>query len=137
MTRLTLSAQLTQCASTIQSLQTELAEANQINAKHLATIENQQNEIFLLRKRCQAEEDLGKKLTETEEKLKVKTSSYDYIAAEKNRAEAEIEQAHAVLDGVDGAPSRDYDGEYGKRHRNVVTRLAGAFLAIARNGGAA
>lgn len=49
-------------------------------------------------------------------------------------AENELEQAHAVLDGVSGAPSREYEQEYGKGTRNVVTRLAGAFLAIAQKG---
>jgi hypothetical protein len=37
-----------------------------------------------------------------------------------------------VLDSVEGAPLRDYEGEYGRKQRNVVTRLAGAFLAIAQ-----
>lgn len=136
MPRLTLSEQVNQHASTISALQDELANIRQLNAMHLSTIENQQNEIALLRQRVRADEELAKKLAEAEEKLKSKTSSYDYIVSEKNRAEAEIEQAHAVLDGVDGAPGREYDGDYGKRHRNVVTRLAGAFLAIAKNGGA-
>lgn len=136
MARLTLSEQVNQHASTINALQDELANIRQLNAVHLSTIENQQNEIALLRQRLRTEDDLAKKLAEVEEKLKSKTSSYDYIVSEKNRAEAEIEQAHAVLDGVDGAPGREYEGDYGKRHRNVVTRLAGAFLAIAKNGGA-
>ena len=136
MARLTLSEQVNQHASTISALQDELANIRQLNAVHLSTIENQQNEIALLRQRVRADEELAKKLAETEEKLKSKTSSYDYVASEKNRAEAEIEQAHAVLDGVDGAPGREYEGDYGKRNRNVVTRLAGAFLAIAKNGGA-
>lgn len=136
MARLTLSEQVNQHASTISALQDELANIRQLNAVHLSTIENQQNEIALLRQRLRADDDLAKKLAEAEEKLKSKTSSYDYIVSEKNRAEAEIEQAHAVLDGVDGAPGREYEGDYGKRYRNVVTRLAGAFLAIAKNGGA-
>lgn len=136
MARLTLSEQVNQHASTISALQEELTNTRQINAVHLSTSENQQNEIALLRQRLRAEDDLAKKLAEAEEKLKSKTSSYDYMVSEKNRAEAELEQAHAVLDGVDGAPDREYEGEYGKRHRNVVTRLAGAFLAIAKNGGA-
>jgi hypothetical protein len=68
-----------------------------------------------------------------------KKSSYEYRDKAADRAEAEIEQAHAVLDGVEGAPSREYevgDGYNSKRQRNVVTRLAGAFLAITKSGGA-
>lgn len=136
MARLTLSEQVNQHASTISALQDELVNTRQFNAVHLSTIENQQSEIAALRSQIRAENELARKLTEAEEKLKSKESSYNYCSAEKSRIEAEIEQAHAVLDGVDGAPGREYEGDYGKRHRNVVTRLAGAFLAIAKNGGA-
>lgn len=136
MARLTLSEQVNQHASTISALQDELVNTRQLNAVHLSTIENQQSEIAALRSRLREENELAKKLAEVEEKLKSKESSYNYCSAEKSRIEAEIEQAHAVLDGVDGAPGREYEGDYGKRHRNVVTRLAGAFLAIAKNGGA-
>ena len=136
MARLTLSEQVNQHASTISALQDELVNTRQLNAVHLSTIENQQSEITALRSQIRAENELAKKLAEVEEKLKSKESSYNYCSAEKSRVEAEIEQAHAVLDGVDGAPGREYEGDYGKRHRNVVTRLAGAFLAIAKNGGA-
>lgn len=58
----------------------------------------------------------------------------DMYEKSATKAESEIEQAHAVLDGVEGAPTRDYEGSYGKLHRNVVTRLAGAFLSIAQRG---
>jgi len=136
MARLTLSEQVNLHASTISALQDELVNTRQLNAVHLSTIENQQSEIAALRSRLREENELAKKLAEVEEKLKSKESSYNYCSAEKSRVEAEIEQAHAVLDGVDGAPGREYEGDYGKRHRNVVTRLAGAFLAIAKNGGA-
>lgn len=60
----------------------------------------------------------------------------DMYEKSASKAESEIEQAHAVLDGVEGAPARDYEGAYGKLHRNVVTRLAGAFLSIAQRGAA-
>lgn len=67
--------------------------------------------------------------------LKSVEDSRTYFSREAEVRGAELEQAHAVLDGVEGAPSREYEGDYGKLRRNVVTRLAGAFLAIARNGG--
>lgn len=77
------------------------------------------------------------KIEELEKKLKEKTSSYDYKSQELQKAEGELEQAHAVLDGVSGAPSREYEqvmsyGGTSTHKRNVVTRLAGAFLAIAQ-----
>lgn len=136
MPRLTLSEQVNQQASTISALQDELTNLRQVSAANLSTMESQQKEIFELRQRLRTDGELEKKLADAEERFKSKSSSYDYIVTEKNRLEAEMEQAHAVLDGVDGAPGREYDGEYGKRYRNVVTRLAGAFLAIAKNGGA-
>ena len=67
--------------------------------------------------------------------LKTAEDSKAYYSREQDKLAAELEQAHAVLDGVEGAPSREYEGDYGKLRRNVVTRLAGAFLAIARSGG--
>ena len=72
--------------------------------------------------------------TELEKKVKEKESSYTYQASLYTQASGELEQAHAVLDGVEGAPPRAYDKDYGQGQRNVVTRLAGAFLAIARQG---
>ena len=74
--------------------------------------------------------------TEHAKALKTAEDSKTYYSREADARAAELEQAHAVLDGVEGAPSREYEGDYGKLRRNVVTRLAGAFLAIARNGGA-
>lgn len=81
--------------------------------------------------------ELSAQKVDYEKKLKDKDASYSYQSSNLTSAQNEIEQAHAVLDGVEGAPSRDYEreGGYGKTQRNVVTRLAGAFLAIAKSGG--
>jgi uncharacterized coiled-coil DUF342 family protein len=79
------------------------------------------------------------KLREEAEKVKKELdsakNSYAYANQRAEKAESELEQCHAVLDGVDGAPARSYEGKYGDQQRGVVTRLAGAFLSIAKTGG--
>lgn len=139
MARLTLSEQVNEQASQIAALTAELNTAREAIAAHLRA-----NEMLLAevaRQRTALEElpklrdDLAKVTKERDDKK----SSYEYRDKAADKAEAEIEQAHAVLDGVDGAPAREYevgDGYGSKRQRNIVTRLAGAFLAIAKNGGA-
>lgn len=136
MARLTLSEQVNQQASEIAKLTEQLRQSGEINARYLAAAETMQLEIAGLRKQVEELPTLRAELEKTKEALKNKESNYNYCSTEKVRLEGEIEQAHAVLDGVEGAPGRGYEGDYGKRHRNVVTRLAGAFLAIAKNGGA-
>lgn len=136
MARLTLSEQVNQQASEIAKLTEQLRQAGETNARYLAAAEAMQSEVASLRKQVEELPTLRSELEKTKEALKSKESSYNYCATEKVRLEGEIEQAHAVLDGVEGAPGREYEGDYGKRQRNVVTRLAGAFLAIAKNGGA-
>jgi chromosome segregation ATPase len=129
MSRLTLSEQLQSAQATIgtlhiqvQNLQTELKSAENLKVRELDA----------------AKAELIQVRADYEKKLKDKETSYAYQGSSLTAASNELEQAHAVLDGVEGAPARDYertDGYGGKIHRNVVTRLAGAFLAIAKNGG--
>lgn len=129
MTRLTLSEQLTQAQATI--------------ATQLQALESQQREIYALRQGITSTVSDAKAamqviITDLEKKIKDKETSYQYQGTSLSAATNELEQAHAVLDGVEGAPARDYernDGYGSKVHRNVVTRLAGAFLAITKNGG--
>lgn len=129
MARLTLSEQLTQAQTTI--------------AAQLQALESQQLEIYTLRQgTASAVNDvkaaMQTAIAEVEKKLKDKENGYNYQQTCLAQVESELEQAHAVLDGVEGAPSREYErteGWGGKIHRNVVTRLAGAFLTIAKNGG--
>ncbi len=132
MARLTLGEQLTQLAEDHRKLQTELATAQVAVTQHLVANEQLQLEISRLYPLQEAVHTQVAKIEELEKKLKEKESSYTYRNEACNKAENEIEQAHAVLDGVPGAPAREYEKEYGKGQRNVVTRLAGAFLAIAQ-----
>lgn len=94
----------------------------------LKTAENQQTEIVRLRDQVGDVEKLKKELESAK-------NMQNYYSANASKAENELEQCHAVLDGVEGAPARTYEGRHGDLSRNVVTRLAGAFLSIAKTGG--
>jgi len=61
-------------------------------------------------------------------------SMREHYSREHDKAVAEIESVHAVLDSVEGGPARTYElNEYNRDvKRSTVTRLAGAFLAIVR-----
>ncbi len=135
MARLTLGEQLTQLAEDHRKLQTELATAQVAVTQHLAANEQLQLEVSRLYPLQEKVNTQAAKIEDLEKKLKEKESSYSYKSTELQKAEAEIEQAHAVLDGIPGAPEREYEitTGYGSRgQRNVVTRLAGVFLAIAQ-----
>ena len=137
MARLTLGEQLT----ALQQAHKELQESYQAlrhnldsQIAHAAAVQANFDALYPLQGKVS--EQAGK-IEELERKLKDKSSSYEHKTAELTKAEAELEQAHAVLDGVEGAPTRDYEktlsyGGTSTCQRNVVTRLAGAFLAIAQ-----
>lgn len=139
MARLTLSEQVNAQATQINTLTAELHTAREAIAAHLRANEMMQAEIARQRTLLNELPNLREELAKvTKERDDAKTS-YIYRDKAASKAEDELEQAHAVLDGVEGAPAREYEsgGSYGStRYRNVVTRLAGAFLAIAKNGGA-
>lgn len=138
MARLTLSEQVNAQASQIATLTAELTTAKETIASHLRANELQQTEIVRLREMLQGAREAQARVEELTKTLAQAESMKSYHNSRADKADAELEQAHAVLDGVEGAPPRDYerpDG-YGKAQRNVVTRLAGAFLAIAKTGGA-
>lgn len=138
MTRLTLSEQVNTQASQIAELTAQLHTARETIASHLSANALMQDEVARLRKLNEDVPTLREQIaTLTKERDDAKSSAA-YHSGEAQKASNEVEQAHAVLDGVDGAPPRSYrpdDSSY-DRQRNVVTRLAGAFLAIAKNGGA-
>lgn len=135
MARLTLQQQLVDLQSKMEALQQSYgnlqAERGSLIEQRndlLKTAENQQKEIVRLRAVAEEVEKLKKELESAK-------NMQNHYSAQATRADNELEQCHAVLDGVEGAPPREYDGEYGKKQRTVVTRLAGAFLSIAKNGG--
>jgi len=128
MARLTLSEQ-------VNALSSEKAELTAKLAADASLIQSYRDTQARLNVELDTLRDLPKRVEELEKDLKNAKLMRELYEKSSAKAESEIEQAHAVLDGVVGAPSREYDGNYGKLQRNVVTRLAGAFLAIARNGG--
>lgn len=136
------------------TLSEQLLKAQAALAAQLSAMEQLQQEVYQLRNAAasyadrlvettnvavtRTKADLALQMIELEKKLKDKEISAGYQASRLQLVENEIEQAHAVLDGVEGAPERSYkknDDYGGTVQRNVVTRLAGAFLAIARNSG--
>lgn len=123
MTRMTIGDQLI-------TAQAKLAELQE-SIKQLTLVNEQLRGAQAGRDRAH-DEAVAKLKEEHEKAIKTKESSYNYMSQQHTSAANELEQAHAVLDSVEGAPSRDYEAEYGKKQRNVVTRLAGAFLAIAQ-----
>jgi len=73
-------------------------------------------------------------LTELQKAHDSQKSMRDHYSREHDKAVSEVESIHAILDGVEGAPSRSYKLEenYSETKRSATTRLAGAFLAIVR-----
>lgn len=137
MARLALSEQLAALTQAHSALQEQYLESKAVAQTHLKTIESLQEESARLWPLQETTRLQAAKIAELEKTVKEKSNSYDYKYQELKKAEGEIEQAHAVLDGVAGAPSREYEqpqsyGGTATRQRNVVTRLAGAFLAIAQ-----
>lgn len=136
MSRLTLSEQVNAQASRIAELTAELHDAKEIIAECRSTVAVERAEISRLRQGQEALEKLKEELARLTKELETSKSSYAYRDRAADKAEADVEQAHAVLDSVEGAPSREYERRdgYGSHQRNIATRLAGAFLAIARKG---
>lgn len=138
MARLTLSEQVNAQASQIATMTAELHTARETIASHLRANELMQEEVVRLRKLTDEVPGLRDQIAKLTKERDDAKNMQNHYSGNASKAESELEQAHAVLDGVDGAPPRSYrpeDSSY-DRQRNVVTRLAGAFLAIAKNGGA-
>lgn len=138
MARLTLSEQVNDLASKLSAVTAQLHSTQQQLATTEGNLNAQIGEAQRLRAQLEDLPALREQVTKLTKERDDAKSSVTYHSGEATKANNEIEQAHAVLDGVDGAPPRSYrpdDSSY-DRQRNVVTRLAGAFLAIAKNGGA-
>lgn len=113
------------------------AEATELKGKLFVAernLELAQSEVSRLRVQLTDIPDLREQVAKLTKERDDSKNSSKWSDDRARTAESELEQAHAVLDGVSGAPAREYEQEYGKGKRNVVTRLAGAFLAIAQKG---
>lgn len=131
MARLTLSEQ-------VNALASKNAELTAMIHSFEAREDRLQASVNLLQEEAGKVPGLVTKVAELTKDRDAQKSMRDLYEKAATKAESEIEQAHAVLDGVEGAPSREYEtsDSYGssKKQRNVVTRLAGAFLSIAQRG---
>jgi SMC interacting uncharacterized protein involved in chromosome segregation len=67
-----------------------------------------------------------------EKKVKEVGNLQGYYQKQAADATAEVEQINVVLDGIEGAPARTYEMEYGKGQRGIIARLAGALISVAR-----
>lgn len=127
MARTTLSEQNAALQSTIETLKTQLSSLQHRVDSQQRELDNQAIAKNIAFSAQQADFD---------KKLKEKEDSSRWMNEARTKAENELEQAHAVLDSIPGAPSRTYEDKSSsyasEKSRNVVTRLAGAFLAIAR-----
>jgi chromosome segregation ATPase len=74
--------------------------------------------------------DAAEKVAKLEKELESAKSMSKYHSDARTKAESELEQLHLILDGIDGAPLKEYDNGYGKQNRTVVTRLTGTIMAV-------
>ena len=135
MARLTLSEQVNKLASEKAELDAELQTARQELAGMRGSLQFSGQELSHLRSKLEELIELRDKLAAAEKELQSAKNMQTYYSAQADKANSELAQAHAVLDGVEGAPPRKYEVDGYTQERNVVTRLAGAFLAIAKSGG--
>lgn len=72
-------------------------------------------------------ERLNAALAEAEKKRKSYEDSATYASKQRAEAQAELEDAHDAIDGIDGAPSRTYTkaNAYGETPRTIAARLCG------------
>lgn len=72
------------------------------------------------------------KITKLEADCKSKDSSYSYANSRAEKAEAEIEQAHATLNTIPEAIPAEYEKEYGKGKHSLSARFMGTMVAVLR-----
>ena len=72
---------------------------------------------------------LKQEVTDLQKKLADRERTLQHVIEVKDRAEAEIQQVHAALDGIPNCPPREYSVEvsYGteKRDRRLLARFIG------------
>lgn len=138
MTRLSLSQQLQQALADKERLFAECQEFRTANATAVTALEQLQKEVVVLRQQKADLEgkftDCTQQLTETKKKLSEKDTSYTYAAEARSRAEGELEQVHAILDSLEGAPSRTFklEGAYSETPRTLSARFAVCLCTIFR-----
>jgi len=126
MSRLTLSEQVQSLTSQLASAQSQVSSLEADNKAYQGQLAHLRIEVSDLRAQALKVERL-------EKELETNKSSNTYNRELAARYKDELDQAHAVLDGVEGAPGRKLEGDY-SGERSLITRLAGTFMAIAKMG---
>lgn len=93
-----------------------------------------EKELFSYKEKLETQVEATTKLQKEHDSHK---NMREHFSREHDKVVLELESVHAVLDSVENAPPRSYDnpengGYPSQLKRSTVTRLAGAFLAIAR-----
>lgn len=140
MARIPLNEQVAALNAKLSETTADLRSATSVAASRASVIETLEQSAVGYRtqldKSRAATDAAVAELAKLTENLKSVQQGYDYLSKVNERLEGELEQAHAVLDGVANCPGREYPSAsgYGTTKRALSTRLAGAMLAIARGG---
>lgn len=138
MARLTLSEQVESLQSQLASAQSQLVSA-QGECKQWADENRRLNEAF--DKASNRIVELLKAQEEFEKYKKENLKYEGYYKSSQKEADdlrRELEQLHMIVDAVEGAPERfapKTEDDYGSKgkERTIATRLAGTFIALAKN----
>ena len=141
--RKTLADQVGEQAALINDLQSQLAttktdlaliEQNFQAREQAITGLNVENSVL-----NQGLDDLREQLSQSkskvqslEKELESSKSMQRYYQGQSEEPTKELEQIHAIIDGIEGAPERTYQGRHGEANRTAATRVTGALLLIAR-----
>lgn len=137
-TRLTLSQQLETALADKERLFQECQEFRSGQDTAVKALETLQNEVVELRSKVSLYAsqigDLTTKLAAAEKETKEAKSTYTYAQEGRVKAEGELEQVHAILDSLEGAPSRTFqvEGAYSETKRTLSARFAVALCTIFR-----
>lgn len=122
-----------------RSLKARLEDAVTFGASAVQRLKDEHGAALTLLRETNAAE-AAKYMSETDKSLKYKDDRINAATEATRKLETEIEQLHAMLDGIPGAPGRQFEkpGSYAGascsiEERSIVARIAGALVIIARN----
>lgn len=136
MARLTLSEQVEQLKEELQTVTEQLLEAS----KERSELDFAHRELVRGYQAVQAVADkvpgLEEQVAKLTKELESKESSRKFYNDRCDKAEAELEQVHGILDDLDGVAGREYErpDTYGKTKRTAVARVMSALLWQAKRG---
>lgn len=113
----------------IEVLQADKVRLEQDNGSLLEALNSATNRAEAAENTC---DDLLEAKQKVEKELETQKSSYKYASDRYERAEAEIEQAHAVLDTIPEATPKEFEKDYGKGKHPLAARFMGTMMAVVR-----